>query len=105
MGRRESAASASKGATDSSFPRPIQRPLPRNADTHPARPDPPRRTSMAHGYTYQDTLATSEKITWRIEDIIGGAKSLDFKKPFMPEALARTAPLGFLSPAEQKTLN
>lgn len=60
---------------------------------------------MAHGYTYQDTLATSEKITWRIEDIIGGAKSLDFRKPFMPETLARTQALGFLSPAEQKTLN
>ncbi len=60
---------------------------------------------MAHGYTYQDTLATSEKITWRIEDIIGGSKSLDFAKPFMPEALARTQALGFLSPAEQRTLN
>ncbi len=60
---------------------------------------------MAHGYTYQDTLATSEKITWRIEDIIGGAKSLDFGKPFMPETLARTQALGFLAPAEQKTLN
>jgi hypothetical protein len=60
---------------------------------------------MSHTYTYQDTLAASEKITWRVEDLIGGGKSLDFAKPFMPEALARTAPLGFLSPAEQKTLN
>lgn len=60
---------------------------------------------MDHGYTYQDTLATSEKITWRIEDIIGGAKTLDFKRPFMPEALARTQALAFLSPAERKTLN
>jgi hypothetical protein len=60
---------------------------------------------MPHGYTYQDTLATSEKITWRIEDIIGGAKALDFRKPFMPESLARTQALAFLSPAEQKTLN
>ena len=60
---------------------------------------------MDHGYTYQDTLATSEKITWRIEDIIGGAKSLDFAKPFMPETLARTRALTFLAPGEQKTLN
>ena len=60
---------------------------------------------MQHGYTYQDTLATSEKITWRIEDIIGGGKTLDFAKPFMPEALARVAPLAFLSPAEQRVLN
>jgi len=60
---------------------------------------------MPHGYTYQDTLATSEKITWRIEDIIGGEKKLDFTKPFMPESLARTAALGFLSPNEQRVLN
>ena len=60
---------------------------------------------MPHSYTYQDTLATSEKITWRIEDIIGGDKKLDFTKPFMPESLARTAPLGFLSPNEQRVLN
>ena len=60
---------------------------------------------MPHGYTYQDTLATSEKITWRIEDIVGGDKKLDFTKPFMPESLARTAPLGFLSPNEQRVLN
>jgi hypothetical protein len=60
---------------------------------------------MAHGYTYQDTLATSEKITWRIEDIIGGDRKLDFARPFMPESLARTAALGFLSPDEQRILN
>jgi hypothetical protein len=60
---------------------------------------------MPHGYTYQDTLATSEKISWRVEDIIGGSKKLDFAKPFMPESLARTAPLFFLAPAEQRVLN
>ena len=60
---------------------------------------------MPHGFTYQDTLATSEKITWRIEDIIGGARKLDFTKPFMPDALARTAALNFLSPDQQRTLN
>ncbi len=53
---------------------------------------------MAHGYTYQDTLATSEKIKWRIEDIIGGSKSLDLRKPFIPEKLARTIPLALRSP-------
>lgn len=58
-----------------------------------------------HGYTYQETLATSEKITWRIEDIIGGGKKLDFAKPFMPESLARVQGLAFLSPGEQRVLN
>ena len=60
---------------------------------------------MQHGFTYQDTLATSNKIAWRIEDIIGGEKRLDFSKPFMPESLARVEGLTFLSPAEQRVLN
>ncbi len=58
-----------------------------------------------HHYTYQKTLAASEKINWRVEDIIGGDKRLDFTKPFMPESLARVEPLTFLSPVERLTLN
>lgn len=60
---------------------------------------------MPHGFTYQDTLATSERINWRVEDLIGGEKKLDFAKPFMPEQLARVKALHFLTPGEQKTLN
>lgn len=60
---------------------------------------------MQHGFTYQETLATSQKIAWRIEDIIGGEKRLDFARPFLPEALARVEGLAFLSPAEQRVLN
>ena len=40
-----------------------------------------------------------------MEDLIGGDKTLDFSKPFMPESLARTASLDFLSPHEKRTLN
>ena len=54
-------------------------------------------------YNYQETLAASVKANWRIEDIIGGDKRLDFTKPFMPESLARVVSLDFLS-AEEKTL-
>lgn len=60
---------------------------------------------MNHGYSYQATLATPDVIHWRIEDIIGGAKRLDFSKAFMPEALARVERLAFLSPSEKKILN
>ncbi len=56
-------------------------------------------------YSYQATLATAQKINWRIEDIIGGDKRLDFSKPFMPESLARVEPLDFLSADEKRTLN
>ena len=60
---------------------------------------------MNHGYTYQSTLAASDVIHWRIEDIIGGEKRLDFSKRFMPESLARVEPLSFLNSEEKITLN
>src|SRR5262249_15483831 len=46
-----------------------------------------------------------ERCRGGMEDIIGGDKKVDLAKPFMPESLARTAPLGFLSPDEQRILN
>jgi hypothetical protein len=60
---------------------------------------------MNHGYSYQSTLASSEIMRWRIEDIIGGEKRLDFSKAFMPESFARVEPLAFLSDAEKRILN
>lgn len=60
---------------------------------------------MLDRYTYQSVLAASEMICWRIEDIIGGEKRLDFHKPFMPETLARVQPLTFLNPTEKRILN
>ena len=44
---------------------------------------------LTTNYTYQETLRASVRANWRIEDIIGGNKRLDFTKPFMPESLAR----------------
>jgi hypothetical protein len=60
---------------------------------------------MNHGYSYQSALAASDSICWRIEDIIGGEKRLDFGKPFLPESLAMCEPLAFLTPEEKLTLN
>jgi len=60
---------------------------------------------MQNNYTYQAALEASERIGWRVEDIIGGEKRLDFTKPFMPESLAQVKQLSFLTPAEQRTLN
>jgi hypothetical protein len=56
-------------------------------------------------YSYQGALEASERIGWRVEDIIGGEKRLDFSKPFMPESLAHVNKLSFLSPEEKRTLN
>src|SRR5512135_1354372 len=60
---------------------------------------------MKNNYSYQEALEASERINWRIEDIIGGEKRLDFSKPFMPESLAQVSTLSFLSPEEKRTLN
>ena len=60
---------------------------------------------MQTNYTYASALAASQRINWRVEDIIGGEKRLDFDKPFMPEALARVAPLDSLSAREKLLLN
>src|ERR1044072_6598007 len=60
---------------------------------------------LTANYNYQETLAASVKANWRIEDIIGGDKRLDFTKPFMPESLARVESLNFLSREEKILLN
>ena len=60
---------------------------------------------MLNRYSYQSALAASEVIHWRVEDIIGGEKRLDFAKPFMPESLAQTEPLTFLNAEEKRILN
>jgi len=56
-------------------------------------------------YSYRETLVASQRVNWRVEDIIGGDKSLDFTKPFMPESLARIKKLSFLNAEERLVLN
>lgn len=60
---------------------------------------------MSQPYTYQSAPATAEGIHWRVEDLIGGGKRLDFTKPFMPESLARVEQLSFLTSEERRVLN
>lgn len=56
-------------------------------------------------YDYQDTLVVSQKVNWKIDDIIGGEKQLDFTKPFMPDSLARIRSMDLLSDSEKLVLN
>lgn len=60
---------------------------------------------MTYHYSFKDCLARSERITWRVEDLIGGDKKLDFSRAFMPENLARVEEVEFLNAAEKRTLN
>jgi len=63
------------------------------------------QTTTKPCYSYQETLVASQKVNWRIEDIIGGDKRLDFAQPFLPESFARVEELSFLTPAEKLKLN
>jgi hypothetical protein len=56
-------------------------------------------------YHYSEILEASQKTTWRVEDLIGGDKQLDFTKRFLPESLAGVETLNFLSEGEKRTLN
>ena len=60
---------------------------------------------MTTTYTYEGVLATSQRVNWKIDDVIGEGKRLDFGRSFMPEALAGVRKLDFLSEDEQRTLN
>jgi demethoxyubiquinone hydroxylase (CLK1/Coq7/Cat5 family) len=60
---------------------------------------------MTTAPSYENLLETSRRINWRLEDVIGGSKRLDFSRPFLPESFARTASLSFLSEDEQLKLN
>jgi hypothetical protein len=66
--------------------------------------NPTQKTTKPH-YSYQETLAASQKANWRLEDIVGGDKRLGFAQPFMPESFARVEELSFLTPAEKLKLN
>ena len=60
---------------------------------------------MKSRYSYKETLESAEKIGWRVEDIIGGDKRLDFTRLFLPESLARVSSMDFLTAEEKLLLN
>ena len=59
---------------------------------------------MYRDYRFEDVLGASQRAAWRLEDVMGPDRSLDFARPFMPEALARTDGLG-LGTHERRLLN
>lgn len=56
-------------------------------------------------YEYGTILADSLKVNWRVEDIIGGDKKLDFTRPFLPDTLAGVSGLKCLTAEEKLKLN
>lgn len=60
---------------------------------------------IQHNYSYPDTLQASLKVDWKVEDLIGGSKKLNFEKPFLPDSLVRVAELRSLDAREKLLLN
>ncbi|MEW6494930.1 MAG: hypothetical protein AB1589_20780 [Cyanobacteriota bacterium] len=62
-------------------------------------------TAIARPNDYQSTLESSIRVNWRVEDIIGGDKGLDFIKLFLPESLAGVNSIICLNDYEKLKLN
>lgn len=56
-------------------------------------------------YTYESILNDALKINWKVSDLIGGDKKLDFSKPFLPDSLAGVQAIQCLSDREKLILN
>lgn len=59
---------------------------------------------LTHTYDYRTSLEASEKVNWKLEDVIDG-RSFDFGRPFLPEALAGVSGIRCLSDGEKLKLN
>jgi len=56
--------------------------------------------------THEAILGAQQRTpSWRVEDLIGGERQLDFTKSFMPEGLAGVESLPFLNRDQRRTLN
>jgi hypothetical protein len=60
---------------------------------------------MMQQLSYERLLETSQRVNWRVKDIIGNGREMDFSRRFLPESFARTRELSFLTPDEQRKLN
>jgi hypothetical protein len=60
---------------------------------------------IQHNYDYGTTHRQALQVNWRVEDIIGGEKTLDFRKPFLPEVWVDAGAMDFLSEKEKLVVN
>jgi hypothetical protein len=60
---------------------------------------------IPHHYDYGSTYRQSLQVNWQVDDLIGGEKTLDFRKSFLPEAWVDADALDFLSEQEKLAVN
>lgn len=56
-------------------------------------------------YSYEQILSVSERVAFRVDDVLPAGARFDFSRPFLPESLVGAKALSFLSSSEQRTLN
>ena len=56
-------------------------------------------------YDYASCVRSSEKVQWRLDEVMPEGTQLDFSRPFLPEKLAPTSHLAFLDEGERLKLN
>jgi hypothetical protein len=60
---------------------------------------------LPHYYDYRSVYRQSLQVNWQIDDVIGGDRRLDFRKPFLPEVWVDANGLDFLAAREKLTVN
>jgi hypothetical protein len=60
---------------------------------------------ISTNFDYESCVRASERISWKLDDVFPPDMKLDFALRFLPEAMAGSAELGFLSQSEQLKLN
>lgn len=56
-------------------------------------------------YDYASCVRNSEKVSWKLDDVMPSDTKLDFSRPFLPAALAARGEPSFLTAGESRTLN
>jgi len=56
-------------------------------------------------FDFESCIKNSERVSWKLDDVLPTDTRLDFTKPFLPESLAPTQGIGFLNDAEKLKLN
>lgn len=60
---------------------------------------------MQLNFDYGTCVTNSERVSWRLDDVLPQHATLDRSKRFLPNALAPNDTLAFLSASERRTLN
>jgi hypothetical protein len=62
-------------------------------------------TMLELGYDYATCIRNSEKVAWKLDEVMPPGTSLDFSKPFLPAALSGERNLSLLNDEEKLKLN